>query len=601
MNLSWSRHGDSGNDPRDPDIFPPRESILRRSLLPDGRPLSPRGPQIVHLIGSRCTTGEAQAFRDEAFSETAALITTIVTGATALEELLTNRFAGWGPVQALTQGDMDAVTNVGAPEQVGASIFDSFGFARVSVGTDLLRRYAAEILASEAADRLAGSASAVCDSAQLLNFAQGDAENWAASISDRVIASIEHEAGENGLYAASGLTRNLIAEASASPEPEVRALGPNLLEPLLRALQHGLTQVESSPPGIPWPGAPNARALSVIEPNSFPEVFKDLLIATCGTDEIRSRQQAARAIAIGREVGLRLITVKRPMRPAGQIGGRRRSAAPIVVELHCRPADLLARADRWVTRIGTPIAMFLSHNLRSIVTASEDGMPGGTSIRSREDRLLTIVERAFQQAAPRVVLTHRLDLGMHPQGVGDSRYRIRWFGGSLPFVGHPLEGRLRELLNRQLPEPYENESRQLLTEFSPSASFDIVTSLSRPVDLMTISSLTHPIAAEWSASRRDSWSARRFAREGRARSLEESLPSADCTLARHDPWLVHRQSPRPHRPERRSHLYRARPAERSAKSRIPAQSPLQRAAYWTGRACRCTRVHHAREARGQPR
>ena len=528
LNLSWALHGDDDTDPADPDRYPPRRRSLRRSLLPDAEPVNGRAQQPLYLIGS-IKDGRSSSTREHSLGTVASLLATIVTHPNVLDQLIAERLSGWGWAHARTPHDVvDVVTNHGAADQIGAPVIDALGHARVSAGTHLLRRYAAETLAAAAAERLTGEAPTPIDVPLDLQPSGSDGAEWFDEISERVIAAVEGVAATSGLRAASSTVRQLIADAAAHPEADFRSLVDLLLEPLLRALDEGMSQLARWSRDMAYRTKPAEDDLTVIEPRELPSIFTDLLIATFGTDASSATHSAACDIALGTSDGLRLLTIVRPLQPAGRGSDRSPIAQPLVAKIHCHIEDLITRAERWLTRDGTPSAEFLTHDLRGIISLPDGDMPGGSSTREREDRLIALIREAIVQSAPRVTLDERLTVLLHPDlGTGADMRRTLWFG-TLPFRGHPLESRLLETLQEVLHEPlYEHRAVDpeiILTAGSAAPHLDILTSLRQRVDPLVASSLMHPIAAEWWQANEDAPSARHFLMDGRARPLAESLP-----------------------------------------------------------------------------
>lgn len=524
LNLSWALHGDDDTDPADPDRYPPRRRHLRRSLLPDAEPVNGPSTQPVYLIGSR-NDGRSSRTGEHPYGAIASLVATIAIEPNLIDALIAERLSGWGWAFAhSTQNVVDVVTNRGAPEQVGTPIIDALGHARVSAGTHLLRRYAMETLAAAAAERLIGEAPESIHIPLALESQQSDDTGWIADISERVITAVEDVAAARGLHVASASVRQLITDTAARPEPDAQSLVELLLEPLLRALEDGTSQIASWSRDMAYRTQPAEDGLTVIEPHELPAILTDLLIATFGADESTAMQRAARDIGLGTNNGLRLITITRQMQLAGHGSARDRTAHPLVAKMHCRTDDLLARADRWLIRDGTPTANFLAHDLRSIVSVPDGTMPGGSSIREREDRLITLIREALPRAAPRVTLDEHLMMLLHPRlSSTPNVHLIRWFG-KLPFRGHALESRLLETLQEMLCEPLFEDPEFILTAGPAAPHLDIFTTLRHRVDVSVVSSLMHPIAAEWRQANGDERSARQFLMDGHARPLAESLP-----------------------------------------------------------------------------
>ncbi len=536
LNGAWSEWGMDDDDPVDPNAFPPRRSTLRRSLLPGFEAHRANLYNATYLIAATDSRGVSRGRGEATYTDTARLITALVTDVASAESLLAERFAGWAAYQhALGTYSTDTVTNLGPMPEAGLPIFDALGYSRVSGGTEEFRHYAAEVLAAEAACVLAGnpsgesSISPVSDVIDGIDSPRGDRDAWSRDARRDIIDAVEAAAAEHGLTTAVALVRELMVDAASRSDSPVRTLVPSLLEPLLEALTISTLEMDRMVPQrnewAEWPSKVlldrlnlGHDALTVIRPEEFPATLGALLVATFGTDEIAARRSAACEIAAGSADGLRLITSAEPRRYRAQGNDAPHSSLPFALAAHCRNEDLLARADQWLAQEDTPIAAFLTHDLRSIVSAPDDAIPGGTTKREREDRLVALVETAFAHCAPRVQLSENLLMRFHPHPLQNATRVVNIT--RLPFRNHAIEQRLHEVLMHHLPE---SDAYRWLTQEAVSPTFEIITALPNRVDPMTLSSIMRPIAAQWDGARSRGMM-QPFVTEGRARPLDESLP-----------------------------------------------------------------------------
>jgi len=573
LSLAWSHYGQDGSDPANPDDVPRRRSVLRSALLPgiDAPRLDLRDN--VFLFGATDTHGVAHVGHDDAFRAAARLITAIATDPSAADSLYMGRYAArsWAAWEkALPTPHSDVVTNLSRAGEGGLPLLDALGYARLSVGTEEWRRYAAQVLAADAAVMLA--IRSPTERAAPLSFEEphADLEAWGAEVQALIIESVERVAAQHGLAAAARSVEELLAKTMVDPDPAARALGPRLLEPLLKALVDGIALIESesSRLGTSWRPLPTEAfpspdpvrdVFTLIPPEDFPATLRDLLITTFETDATTAGQRAAQSIAAGPIDGLRLIASAAPRRHRATGSDVPQAALPFAFAVYCGAEDLLARADRWLTHERKPIAAFLAHDLRSFVSAPDGSLPGGTSKQSREDRLVDLLRRTLSHSAPRAELSEELMTRLHPRFAHDASHILGI--SPLPFMNHPIEPRIRGVFEECFGDT-SHDVKRCLTEESASPDFEIVTSIQSRVDVATLSSLMKPIAAAGHGmdSRRTI-----FATEGRARPLDESLPLPTGHLramirgwftgrvlglidTRTDPWtIVHDPLGDPHR------------------------------------------------------
>jgi len=530
LSLAWSHYGEDGSDPTDPDDVPPRRNALRSALLPGFD--APRSylRDGVFFFGATDTRGISHVGHDGPYLSAARLITAIATSPSAADSLLAERYAGWGAwSQSIPTQSADVVTNRGHVGEAAPPLLDALGYTRLSVGTEEWRRYAAQVLAGDAAAMLANQSPEKHATPLSIDGPYADLEAWDAEVRARVIERAEREAAQHGLAAAARSVGELTTRTMVDPHPAVRALGPGLLEPLLKALEDGIARIESESPrlGRSWrplstgsfPSPDLERdAFTVIPSEDFPTTLRDLLVTTFGTDETTARRRAAQEIAAGRTDGLRLITSAAPRRHRADGTDALEAAPRLVLAAHGSAEDLVARADQWLTQEGTPIATFLAHDLRSFVSEPDDDLPGEASKQSREDRLVDLVRLAFACSAPRARLSESLMIRLHPGLSHDTSHILEI--SPLPFRNHPIEHRIRDVFEERFGDD-RHYIEQCLTHAATSPDFEIFRSFRHRVDMTTLSSLMKPIAAAelWMDRQREIYVA-----EGRARPLDESLP-----------------------------------------------------------------------------
>ena len=530
LSLAWSHYGEDGSDPADPVGAPPRRNGLRSALLPgvDAPRLDFRDS--VFLFGATNTHGFSHVGHDGPYRAAAQLIAAIVTDSSLADSLLAERLmSSAAGIPWLPTPDTDVVTNLEPREEAGLPLFNALGFAQVSVGTAEWRRYAAQVLAADAAATLASRSPA--EHAASISFEEphADLEAWGAEVRARVIESTEREAAQHGLATVARSIRELETKTEVDPHPAIRALGPGLLAPLLKELELGIAEIESASSSLGrWASQPLTEsfpspdlerdAFTLIPSEDFPTTLKELLAATFGTDETTARQRAAQEIAAGRNDGLRLITTAEPRRHRADGSVAPEAAQQFALAAHCSVEDLVARADQWLAQKGAPIATFLAHDLGSYVSESDGVFPGQVSKQSREDRLVDLIRKAFAYSAPRAQLSEELMIRLHP-GLSHDASRILGIS-PLPFRNHSIEHRIRDVFEERCGDD-RHDIERLLTHEAVSPDFKIITSFRHRVDVTTLSSSMKPIAAAelWMDRQREIYIA-----EGRARPLDESLP-----------------------------------------------------------------------------
>ena len=356
------------------------------------------------------------------------------------------------------------------------------------------------------------------------------------------------EAIQDAVHYAKFVGDELVHERAADLCPEISQ---RLLTPLAVALSDAhATAVADKHKVVSWPpwgdGAPPksvtppAGEFTLIDAESYPQHFKDLLAETFPDVPVQEQRGKVRHAAIDGHFlasesgvsdfdyqGARCLSVQHGWWPHSKWMDPLRSASLLQVKAQASTGDLHHRATRWLNREGTPFAKFLGLTLRSYLGSEalfEDQM-------SQEDeeahtaRFLAQMTGAINASAPLIDIDDAL-LGMvHPKSVGASHRR---FFSEIPLQGHAAEHRVRQVLVAEgLPD---DKVQDLLGNDGSLRHIDITSILHAPHSLLVMKSLIQPIAGAWSKA--STLAAARFAfwRHRRGQSLDKFVPVPQSML-----------------------------------------------------------------------
>lgn len=150
--------GDDGSssDTRNPESIPGKRSAILASLAGLDQGVERTGTHCNFLIGATNAKGASIARDGQLFEMVGGALLSWVTDPVVQGNFVAYTAANWA--QAASDNlelDVDVVSNRGAAGEPGLPAFSALGFARVSVGTKYLRKYAAQRLAKAAATHMA--------------------------------------------------------------------------------------------------------------------------------------------------------------------------------------------------------------------------------------------------------------------------------------------------------------------------------------------------------------------------------------------------------------------------------------------------------------
>ena len=194
--------------------------------------------------------------------------------------------------------------------------------------------------------------------------------------------------------------------------------------------------------------APPAGEFTLIDTESYPQHFKDLLAETFSDVPTQEQRGKARSAAIdGRflasESGVtdtdyqsaRCLSVQHGWWPQAKWMDPLRTASLLQVTAQADIGDLHHRATRWLHREGTPFAKFLGLTLRSYLGSEAlyaDHLPQQDE-EAHTARFIAQLTGAIKASAPLIDIDDAL-LGMvHPRSTGASHRR---FLSEIPLQGH---------------------------------------------------------------------------------------------------------------------------------------------------------------------
>jgi hypothetical protein len=156
LNGSWWGTTGSSSEVRSPGSIPGKRSAILASLAGLDQGVERTGTHCNFLIGATNAKGASIARDGQLFEMVGGALLSWVTDPVVQGNFVAYTAANWA--QAASDNlelDVDVVSNRGASGEPGLPAFSALGFARVSVGTKYLRRYAAQRLAKAAATHMA--------------------------------------------------------------------------------------------------------------------------------------------------------------------------------------------------------------------------------------------------------------------------------------------------------------------------------------------------------------------------------------------------------------------------------------------------------------
>ena len=356
------------------------------------------------------------------------------------------------------------------------------------------------------------------------------------------------EAIQDAVHYAKFVGDELVHERASDLCPEIAQ---RLLMPLAAALsdahasaladRHRLVSWPSWGDGAPPKSvAPPAGEFTLIETESYPQHFKDLLAETFSDLPTQEQRGKARSAAIdGRFLasesgvtdadyqGARCLSVQHGWWPQAKWMDPLRTASRLQVTAQAGVGDLHHRATRWLHREGTPFAKFLGLTLRSYLGSEAlyaDHLPQQDE-EAHTARFIAQLTGAIKASAPLIDIDDAL-LGMvHPRSAGASHRR---FLSEIPLQGHAAEHQVRQVLVAEgLPD---DDVQDILGNDGSLRHIDITSILHAPHSLLVMKSLMQPIAGAWSKAA--GLAAARFAfwRHRRGQPLDKFVPVPQSML-----------------------------------------------------------------------
>ena len=156
LNGAWWGTTGSASDTRNPESIPGKRSGILASLAGLDQGVERTGTHCNFLIGATNAKGASIARDGQLFEMVGGALLSWVTDPIVQGNFVAYTAANWAQAAADNlELDVDVVSNRGAYGEPGLPAFSALGFARVSVGSKYLRKYAAQRLAKAAATHMA--------------------------------------------------------------------------------------------------------------------------------------------------------------------------------------------------------------------------------------------------------------------------------------------------------------------------------------------------------------------------------------------------------------------------------------------------------------
>jgi hypothetical protein len=277
---------------------------------------------------------------------------------------------------------------------------------------------------------------------------------------------------------------------------------------------------------------PGKTVAMVIDPDSFPSLFDELLTSTLGVDygAPAERWRTVRhAVVTGnfledseptdRRLGAQvrgMFEVIDQWQPSEAIllGGE--PDRPARFRLHLERDELVLRARAWLTREGTDFDDFLSQGLRAYLQ-EPDRKVSASVVRDRERAFQSALEAAFEAAEPLVHVDPVLLSEVH-----DRVLTTHAVPGEIPLKNHRLERWVTQFLDSKLADRTDG-THDNVTQSERVKRISIYSMLEGALHPAVFRSLIDPIADGYAAAARAT-RLRDFWKWRRSRPLARAIP-----------------------------------------------------------------------------
>jgi hypothetical protein len=277
---------------------------------------------------------------------------------------------------------------------------------------------------------------------------------------------------------------------------------------------------------------PGKTVALVIDPQSFPLLFDELLATTMGTagGATAERWRSVRHAVVtggfledGAPADRRLAALVRELfeevdrwQPSEAIllGGE--PDRPARFRLHVERDELVLRARAWLTRPGTDFDDFLSQGLRTYLREPDRKLPAAAA-RDRERAFQAALESAFEAAEPLVHIDPVLLSEVH-----DRSLTTHAVPGEIPLKNHRLEKWVNEFLDSKLADRSDGVHDNV-TQGDRVKRISIYSMLEGALHPAVFRSLIDPIADGYAAAAK-SGRLRDFWKWRRSRPLAQAIP-----------------------------------------------------------------------------
>lgn len=381
-----------------------------------------------------------------------------------------------------------------------------------------------------------------------LDFGSGAVEATHPKVIDAIAEGLwtkaGYEADAKRRQLAVGLLREFVSGVVAPLASAVSAARANLE---LR----GYGGDGSEPEVLRWPVravpdhmAPPKNELLVIPVAKFPERF-DFLVerSTRAEFDVEQLEEYRSAVISGEfmdEIDPKLLRAPRPIVVQGRwrpdptlLLGAAEMRSSAVFGMNFLPDDLVARAREWLRRSGTASRRFLDSDLRSYLGDEAD--PDPAERNDRRSAFKVAFETALRTAEPLVRIHPGLKAQLHPK----VEQGVRVVPSQIPLQDHPLEGDVREIVNRIMGPGSADGEDVTLTTAPGVRRIAISSTLGAPHDPMVFSSIFEPIASSWATASPSPVSRASFWLARRGRPISEFVPaSQELILAMTRGWMT---------------------------------------------------------------
>jgi len=197
-----------------------------------------------------------------------------------------------------------------------------------------------------------------------------------------------------------------------------------------------------------------------------------------------------------------------------------------VFVVRSEPEQLVMRATAWMMQQGTPFHLLFSSTLRTY-TAPEQNTPSTatpTEYKQRQERFLEKLTSAIAAAEPLVGIDQSMIGLLHPKMTSGGSMKIKRDVSQIPFLAHPIEDKIKALLEQTCYLGRANEIDEVLVPSVRLPHIDVVSQLDSPVSPLVIKSLMQPISNAWTQAKSNGVAVGGFWSNRRARTLREFVP-----------------------------------------------------------------------------